>query len=143
MKKFETALIKVLNNIATTNKYFGEFVNIEDGNYLTNELPAIYVDFVGSSVEMLSTSVTYNIYIVHISYSKSPKTRQKKHEEIYELLQKISEALHYKSLADSNIIIIKLTKKIFDAKAKNGYLTVFNTEISTELENTIKGNINE
>lgn len=119
-----------------SKKYFGELENPKTYNFKVNEMPLIFIDFVGDKpVDLIRKEYSFNLYISHISFSKNEKTRTSKHHAIYDLLKEIDNKLSMKSFANSEPIKIGKSKKIYDAVVKAGYLTVFTKELSVILNN--------
>jgi hypothetical protein len=136
IEAFEDAIINVLNhNELKSKKYYGELINPKNFQFNQNELPMIYVDYIGDKPnDMLRKDYKFNLYITHISYSKNEKTRQQKHQDIYAILKEIDTRLSLVSFCGSEPIKMGKTEKIFDAVINNGYLTVYKREFTTILK---------
>ncbi|MDY0320416.1 MAG: DUF1834 family protein [Arcobacteraceae bacterium] len=133
---FEEAIINELNqDELKSKKYYGELINPKSFQFNQNELPIIYVDYIGDKPnDMLRKECKFNLYITHISYSKNEKTRQQKHQDIYATLKEIDERLALNSFCGSEPIKMGKTEKIFDAVVDSGYLTVYKREFTTILK---------
>lgn len=134
---FETKVIEALNeNELKAHKYYGELINPKNFQFNQQDLPIIYVDYIGDKpIDTLRKEFKFNLYIAHISYSKNKKTRQQKHQEIYSLLKAIDETLDLNSFDNSEPIKMGKTEKIFDAVINEGYLTVYKREFTATLNN--------
>ena len=54
-----------------SKKYFGELENPKTYNFKVNEMPLIFIDFVGDKpVDLIRKEYSFNLYISHISFSK-------------------------------------------------------------------------
>ena len=135
-KLYEKALIEKLQDIATTQKYYGELEHPTSAQFVQNDLPLIYVDFLEEKpMGNLHTELTYSLYIVHLSYSKHKSTRTQKHYELYDLNTDIRKALFCKSILDSKPISLSKLSKIYDAVSPHGYLTVYKRDLTFEIKN--------
>ena len=134
---FETKVIETLNkDDLKATKYYGELINPKSFQYNQQDLPIIFVDYIGDKpVDTLRKDYKFNLYIAHISYSVNKKTRKQKHQEIYSLLKDIDERLALESFNGSEPIKIGKTEKIYDALTKDGYLTVYKREFTAILDN--------
>ncbi len=125
------AIAGIDTNISV-RRYYGELSDPARPVLGDGELPLVLVDFVGDKARSVSeVQLTFNLYISHVSLSKNRDTRQKKHEEVLELLHLIDKhvSLH---LADrSSLLQLGSLKKIFDAKSDKGYLTVYMRQLHT------------
>ncbi len=115
-------LIAKLKKIATTKIYRGELSDLYNIRLETNNLPIIFIDFVGDNfINRSEKELLFNIYIAHISYSKSEKNRKEKNLELFELIEKIDKII-WSEYPKGELVALK---KLFDARSKNGYLTIF------------------
>ncbi len=134
LENFEEELISKLNTFVHTQKYFGELANPSETRLDINNLPLVYLDFVGSSKiagNRLQQEHNFCLYIVHLSYSANKTTRTNKHYELYELFAKLKENLNIQSFANFEPITWGSSKKIYDQNIASGYLTVFTQNFST------------
>ncbi|PLY08399.1 MAG: hypothetical protein C0625_02090 [Arcobacter sp.] len=126
MQEYEIELKKDLSQIASCEKYFGEFSSVKAIQIDTSKLPIIYVDFIEEDpISSFELNLKFSLYIAQASFSNNKKTRQKQHNEIEELLLKINEKLYSKTILDSQPIKIGASKKILDAKNESAYITIF------------------
>lgn len=145
MEKYENELKKILSSITkNVHTYYGEFSSLNDIKIDVNKMPAIYIDLVG--VEPKDTyflTLNFNLYLVGASFSQNEITREQKKYDIYSLIEKVHKALISSSILDSNLITIKSSKKILDAKAINAYLVIFQQSISFNIRQAylIEGDI--
>jgi phage gp37-like protein len=138
MQKYEKSLIDRLKNIATVQKYYGELEHPSTAQFIQNDLPLIYVDFLGEDTNNNFTiELKFSLYIVHLSYSKHKDNRTKKHYELYDLITDIRESLFQKSILDSSPILLKKLSKIYDAVGANGYLTIYKRDLTFIIPNNI------
>ena len=127
VKDVQDDIISITNQVAPTSLYFGEFFKPQELEILPNTLPLIKIDFTGTrSKTPAEHTITHNLYIAHISYSKNENTRSNTHKEIYELIGQIDKLL----LMSGQHTLIK-SQKIFDNVSKGGYLTIFSLQIET------------
>lgn len=113
------------------DKYFGELKDTKNFRYELTKLPLVFTDFIGSKpIDMLREDAKFNLYEVHISYSKNKATRALKHYELYELQKVIKNSLHLTSFTNTEPLKVGKLEKIFDAVTQSGYLTVFKQELS-------------
>jgi len=137
-KLHELELIDRLKDIATTQKYYGELEHPSTAQFLQNDLPLIYVDFLGEdTIDSFTLELKYSLYIVHLSYSKHKSTRTKKHYELYDLNADIRKELFMTSILDSQPLSLKKLSKIYDAVSANGYLTIYKRDLSFSIPNNI------
>lgn len=137
-QQYELALIDSLKDIATVQKYYGELEHPTTAQFLQNDLPLIYVDFLGEETNSNFTiELTYSLYIVHLSYSKHQSNRTKKHYELYDLNADIRKELFMKSIIDSTPIQLKKLSKIYDAVSANGYLTIYKRDLTFVIPNNM------
>ncbi len=134
---FENEITQQLNtDELKAQKYFGELIDPKKFQFSQNELPMIYIDYIGNEPsDLIRKKHKFNLYVAHISFSKNEKTRTKKHLELYELLTEIDKRLSTNSFSNSEPIVIGKTQKIFDAAVASGYLTVFKEEFTVILKN--------
>ncbi len=112
-------------------KYFGELENPKNFKYELTTLPLILSDFIGSKpIDILREECKFNLYEIHVAYSKNENTRAAKHYELYSLQKTIKKILHLKSFENSEPIKMGKLEKIFDANISTGYLTVYKQEFS-------------
>lgn len=144
MQKYEDELKKILSNIATTETYFGEFYNLSDIKIDSKKMPIIYVDFLGEDPDNFKEGLEFSLYIAHAAYSKNENTRDIKRYEVYTLLEDINKTLQSRPILDSNIIKVKSSSKILDAKSSNAYITIFKKNIEFTInKNQIGGSLIE
>jgi len=144
VQKYEDELKKILSNIATTETYFGEFYNLSDIKIDSKKMPIIYVDFLGEDPDNFKEGLEFSLYIAHAAYSKNENTRDIKRYEVYTLLEDINKTLQSRPILDSNIIKVKSSSKILDAKSSNAYITIFKKNIEFTInKNQIKGSLIE
>lgn len=122
--------LKTLN--ITVKRYLGELSSHKEPQILKDELPVVFIDFTGDSPKGYERDLFYNLYFVHISYSKNEKNRSAKTKELISLLEKADLKL-YKTKEAS--IKVNKTKKIFDAKITEGYLTIFTKNLTATISN--------
>jgi len=143
MKKYEESLIDELKEIATVKKYYGELEHPTTAKFIQNDLPLIYVDFLGEDTNKdFTLSLQFSLYIVHIAYSKHTHTRTKKHYELYDLITDIRKKLFMKTILDSDYIQLKKLSKIYDAVSANGYLTIYKRDLIFTIPNSIEEDLN-
>jgi hypothetical protein len=144
VQKYEDELKKILSNIATTETYFGEFYNLSDIKIDSKKMPIIYVDFLGEDPDNFKEGLEFSLYIAHAAYSKNENTRDIKRYEVYTLLEDINKTLQSRPILDSNIIKVKSSSKILDAKSSNAYITIFKKNIEFTInKNQIGGSLIE
>lgn len=134
LEKFEEEVISCLQEFVHTQKYFGELANPDKTRLEPNNLPLVFLDYIGASQiqgNRLEQEQNFCLYIVHLSYSNNKKTRTDKHYELYELFSKLKNALNIKSFAQSDPVMWGSSKKIYDQTVASGYLTVFTQNFST------------
>ncbi len=133
-KEFEDALIKKLANVVTTKRYLGEIRDMNNPKISTSDLPIVYVDFVEDKPSaVIKHEVFFNLYIVHVVYSKNPTQRANANNNLFDLIENIDKTINSQSLANSSDINLLNLKKIFDASAAGGYITIYRRLISAEL----------
>ena len=128
----------IINAIASIDpdisvrRYYGELSEPARPMLKDGELPLILVDFVGDkSLSVSEVQLSFNLYIAHVSLSKNRDTRQKKHEEVLELLHLIDKSVSLHLADRSSLIQLGSLKKIFDAKSDKGYLTIYMRQLHT------------
>ncbi|MCX6076426.1 MAG: hypothetical protein NTW78_05995 [Campylobacterales bacterium] len=139
-QKYHDRLITAITANTTINaeKYFGELEKPEEGNFLKASLPIVYIDFIQDDTSKPRTiDIDFSLYIVHMSYSKNKTIRTNTQAEIHDVLKEIYKQLAFKSIEDSQPLELKKLRKIFDANAAGGYLTVYQKEISMTIPNPI------
>lgn len=139
-QKYHDGLITAVTTNTTINaeKYFGELEKPEEGNFLKGSLPIVYIDFIQDDTTKPRTiDIDFSLYIVHMSYSKNKTIRTNTQTEIHDVLKEIYKHLAFKSIEDSEPLELKKLRKIFDANAAGGYLTVYQKEISMTIPNPI------
>lgn len=135
---YQDEIIKKIGTIVNTKAYAGELNNPQDGLFLQQNLPCVFVDFIEDDTSDVHTSkVVFSLYIVHISYSKNELNRAKVKKELFTLLKDIYKAIAFKPILDSKPIRLTKLKKIFDAVAKGGYLTVYKKDIHIDIPNPL------
>ena len=133
-KEFENALIEKLSEVVPTKRYLGEISNMSNPKISTADLPLVYVDFVEDKPSaVIKHEVFFNLYIVHVVFSKHTEQRKKANDNLFDLIENIDKAINTQSLANSSDIKLLNLKKIFDASAAGGYITIYQRLISTEL----------
>lgn len=145
---FEQNIIDALNAEGiNTDKYYGELQDPKQFKVNDSELPKVYVDYIGDKpVNPSMSDHKFNIYCVHISFSKNEKTRTQKHKTLYDLFEEIDKVLKLNQFPIdtpaegeeheeySDAVQIGKTEKIFDAVTKSGYLTVYRREITSQIQ---------
>ena len=109
--------------------YFGELSSYDEPLLQADELPIILIDFKGEKELNITTELSFNIYVVNISFSKNQNIRGQEIYKLYELLEQIDKALFD---SQEHSIKVHQTKKIFDAKTQKGYLTIFAKDITLQ-----------
>ncbi len=138
-QQYEAKLLELLNKITTTQKYYGELEHPTSAQFIQNDLPLIYVDFLGEDTKTNYTcELTFSLYIVHLSYSKHKSNRTKKHSELYDLNDDIRKTLFMQSILESSPITLKKLSKIYDAVSANGYLTIYKRDLTFIIPNNIE-----
>lgn len=131
IEQIQKHILSLLENTSAkkVRSYFGELSSYDEPMLQGDELPIILVDFKGEKELSITTELSFNIYIVNISFSKNKTTREQEIYKLYTLLEEINQEL-FKS--NSHVIKVHQTKKIFDAKTDRGYLTIFTKDISLQ-----------
>ena len=138
----QEAIINVINNIdgVTAEEYAGELENPKDNRLNKAALPIVYIDFVEDDTSNPNhIDLFFSMYIVHISFSKNKENRKNVKIELDALLNEIYENIAFKSLVNSEPIELGKLKKIYDANAAGGYMTVFRKSVSMRVPNPIIG----
>lgn len=128
MLKTQDAIIEAIQEIGDVNvdRYYGELSNPSRPQLADGKLPLVLVDFVGDKpLGQTEVQMTYNLYVAHVSLSKNPNTRTKKHEEVLLLIDLVDKAVSLTLAEDAALIRLGSLKKIFDAKSDKGYLSVY------------------
>lgn len=123
--------IKEIGDVSV-ERYWGELSNPQDPQLPDGKLPLVLVDYIGDTPKSVTNmNYNFNLYIVHVGLSKNADTRKKKNEEVLLLLKLVDKQI---SLATINGGIAKLgtSKKIFDARSRKGYLTIYLRKVSIE-----------
>jgi hypothetical protein len=142
---FEDEVIAALNNKGIkTDKYYGELQDPKNFKVNDSELPHIYVDYIGDKPQKPTVSeFKFNLYCVHISFSKNQEIRTKKHKSLYDLFEEIDAVLKLNSFAIDDLeehqdysepVSIGKTEKIYDAVMQRGYLTVYKREFTVNIQ---------
>lgn len=138
--KYQEAIIETIKNHTNVNveAYFGELENPNEGKFLKGSLPIIYIDFIEDDTSKPRTiDIEFALYIVHMSYSKNKQIRINAKDEIHDLLKKVYKSLAFKSVENSQSIELKKLRKIYDASAAGGYLSIYKKDISMQIPNPI------
>jgi hypothetical protein len=140
-KKYQDELIKLLKDNLEgvgVKEYFGELDNPNEGKFLTNSIPCIYVDFVGDdTTNGIYHNLYFSLYLLNISFSKNEINKAKSKEDVLTLLADLYECIAYKKVIDSKPIILKKLRKIFDSATNKGYLTVYTKELIMDIPNPL------
>jgi hypothetical protein len=139
-QKYHDSLVHMLstNTSAACEKYFGELRTPESGDFAKGSLPIIYIDFIQDDTSKARIiDIEFSLYIVHMSYSKNKLTRAAAQNEVHALLKEIYKCLSFQCIEDSQPIELKKLKKIFDANAAGGYLSVYQKELFMSIPNPI------
>lgn len=125
--QFEAALKTYLKEQGFNVKsYFGEFDKPDTAEVLKTFLPCVMVDFVESKPnDLFREDATFSLYLVHLAYSKQEDTRKSKDYALLDFIKNVKNALHVKSIAESEPINVTRIKKIFDAAKGQSYMTVY------------------
>lgn len=134
LKAFQKALTEALSAVVNTREYRGELSTPEKAKLLAQELPLVMVDFVGDThVGALKKVAEFNLYLVHVSFSRNTTARETTRLELVELLERVDETISSKSFADSKYVQLGRARKLFDGQSGTGYLTAFVRTFHVEL----------
>ena len=129
LKDFKTGLIDAIRSVdssITVREYRGELSAPETAKLLPQELPAVLVDFVRDNIrdEAHKTAV-FNLYFVHVAYTKNRDTRETAKWELVDLLEAVDAALQAQRFRGVDKIRPTLGNKLFDGRTGSGYLSAF------------------
>lgn len=133
---FETGLIsdiKAVEGVEESRRYAGELDNPKEAKIADGDIPLVLVDFVEDDPIAGGVRAKWNLYIVHIAYSKSDAVRSATAYDLLDLRKNIRRSLKKKSIATSGPIKMKKMRKLFDARAAKGYLTCYVQTIEVDL----------
>jgi len=123
---FQDALIAYLNEIVNTRAYLGELSTPEKPVLARSDLPVVLVDFVGDSyISPLERVLEFNLYIVHMSWSKNRAYRDRNEKSVLALCEQTDRHIHLVRLAGCEEIRLQRLQKIYDAASDAGYLCVY------------------
>jgi len=137
LSAFQTQLIAHINAAHKAKEYFGELSDKNRLKMVKNDLPMVLVDFVSSDAEdTYSEAATFNLYILHATYSKNEDLRTQTNLSLLDFVRSIKRLIVQQSFADSSPIEIKKTKKMLDAAVDGAYLTVYTMSITAVIYDT-------
>lgn len=137
LSAFQTDLIEHINTAYTAKEYFGELSDKNRLKMVKNDLPMILVDFVNSdSNNAYDETATFNLYILHATYSKNEKARSDTKLSLLNLIRSIKRLVVQQSFGNSSPVEIKKTKKMIDAAVDGSYLTVYTMSIEAIVYDT-------
>lgn len=126
LSEFQTQLLDHINTTHKAKEYFGELSDKNRLKMVKNNLPMVLVDFVNSDTEdAYSEEATFNLYILHATYSKNEDLRIQTNLSLLDYLHSVKRLLVQQTFGDSSPIEIKKTKKMLDAAVDGAYLTVY------------------
>lgn len=146
LSAFQTDLIEHINTAHTAKEYFGELSDKNRLKMVKNDLPMVLVDFVSSDAEdAYAEAATFNLYILHATYSKNEELRSKTNLSLLDFIHSIKRLIVQQSFGDSSPIEIKKTKKMIDAAVDGAYLSVYIMSITATIYDTqpLEGDITE
>ncbi|DAB30672.1 MAG TPA: hypothetical protein CFH84_02660 [Sulfurimonas sp. UBA12504] len=137
LSAFQTGLIEHINLTHTCKEYFGELSDKSRLKMVKNDLPMVLVDFVSSDAEdAYAEAATFNLYILHATYSKNEELRSKTNLSLLDFIHSIKRLIVQQSFGYSSPIEIKKTKKMIDAAVDGAYLSVYTMSITATIYDT-------
>jgi len=123
---FQDALIEHLQSIVNAREYFGELSTPEKPMLTKSDLPVVLVDFTGDRyVSPMQKENYFNLYVVHMTYSKNRKYRSDNEKSLLELMTQIDRHINLKQMEGFEEIRLDRLQKIYDAASDAGYLCVY------------------
>ena len=142
-QKYQDGLIAAIKKAnVNAEEYAGELEKPQEGNFKKSGLPIVYIDFVEDDTSKPTIiDIHFSLYIVHISFSKNKDVRSDTKKEMLDLLKDVYKSIAFKPIEDSEMVVMGKLKKIYDASAAGGYLTVYKKSISMKIPNPILGGL--
>jgi len=111
-------------------RYYGQLSDYKSPDLIKDEFPKILVDFVGDRRDGMDRTLSFNLYYLHIAYSSNKDYRQESLSTLAAMMEKAEKQL---DKIDKMAITTKASRKIFDAKIDQGYLSVFSRGIEAHI----------
>ncbi len=112
------------------DRYYGQLSDYKAPDLSKDEFPKILVDFTGDRRDGMDRVLSFNLYFVHIAYSANKDYRQASLSTLAAMMEKAEKHL---DKIETIPITTKSSRKIFDAKIDQGYLSVFSRGIEAHI----------
>jgi len=137
LSTFQTELLKHINTVYKAKEYFGELADKTRLQRVKTDLPIILVDFTGSDSQgTYEEEVSYNLYLIHATYSKNETLRASTHITLLDFIHSVKRLVVENTFGSSSPIEIDKTKKMLDAAIDGAYLTVYTMSIKATVYDT-------